>query len=186
MQPPAGIISQQYRENGTRKATGSTHESIPEPRTDSGTWNDLPMNMLDSTDFAALDWLYSTRMSSDSVITAERLDFLAHFTSGNGMGTFLAPATLQQRQALISRHEAASQASIMPDTMASQTIQPSMLLINSEGDPLGVRALEILHLFQLINSQSTDKSSAKLVWTAEVEALCRSFFSPANITRFLG
>ncbi|KAL4806096.1 hypothetical protein BDV18DRAFT_160164 [Aspergillus unguis] len=145
----------------------------------------MAMSMPYSLDFAALDWLYSTRMSSDSIITAERLDFLAHFTSENGMGTFLAPETLAQRQDMIVQHEITSQPSLMAN--APQTIEPSMLQISSDSvDPLLTRTFEILHHFHSIITQKRDRNVVTLVWSPEIEDLCRSFFSPPNITRFLG
>ncbi|KAL5337115.1 hypothetical protein BJX70DRAFT_389454 [Aspergillus crustosus] len=159
-------------------------ESLPLHNID----NELLMSMPYPSDFAALDWLYSSRMSSDSIITAERLDFLAHFTSENGMGTFLAPETLEERQKLVFEQElqtAGHQATSTADI--SLTIEPSLLNVHSANtDPLTKRTFEILHHFHSIVTRKTDKSVVKLDWTAEVEAQCRSFFSSSNITRFLG
>ncbi|KAL2844594.1 hypothetical protein BJY01DRAFT_248103 [Aspergillus pseudoustus] len=152
------------------------------------------------SDFAALDWLYSTntRMSSDSIITAERLDFLAHFTSENGMGTFLAPEKLEERQSLIRKHEpsqAASHGHGHGSSLTStiplgtlQTIEPSMLHITTSEDldPLTARTYEILHHLHNIITAKSNKSVVKLDWTPDIEFAARSFFSPRNITRYLG
>ncbi|KAL3480445.1 hypothetical protein BJX99DRAFT_244215 [Aspergillus californicus] len=148
------------------------------------------MNTPFPVDFAALDWLYTTRLSSESIITAERLDFLANFTSENGMGTFLAPETLKERQKLILQHEldTVHQTSIESNIVLphTHTIEPSMLHINSTDlDPLTARTHEILHHFHAIVTLKTDKSIVKLDWTTETETTCRSFFSSNNITRFL-
>ncbi|KAL4876470.1 hypothetical protein BJY04DRAFT_231649 [Aspergillus karnatakaensis] len=150
----------------------------------------MSMDMPYPSDFAALDWLYSTRMSSDSIITAERLDFLAHFTSENGMGTFLARETLEERQKLVLQYELDSVGHSQPRASMSetaQTIRPEMLEANAAAThPLTPRTFEIIHHFHSITTRKTDRSVVKLDWTADVEALCRSFFSPGNITRFLG
>ncbi|KAL3461551.1 hypothetical protein BJX64DRAFT_277716 [Aspergillus heterothallicus] len=158
---------------------------------------DFLMNMPYPSDFAALDWLYSTntRMSSDNIITAERLDFLAHFTSENGMGTFLAPETLEERQKLILRHESESHTAGRGSSIAStilvssvaQTIEPSMLHITTSEDldPLTARTYEILHHLHNIITAKTSNSVVKLDWTPRIESAARSFFSPTNITRYL-
>ncbi|KAL4913864.1 hypothetical protein BDW62DRAFT_156482 [Aspergillus aurantiobrunneus] len=150
------------------------------------------LNIPYPSDFAALDFIFSTRMSSDSIISAERLDFLANFTSENGMGTFLAPETLEKRQNLILQHEEnvghqTSALSYVSGPSLGQTIEPSVLhIISNDVDPLTARTFEILHHFHSIIIRKTDKNIAELDWTTEVEALCRSFFSPSNMTRFLG
>ncbi|KAL2812595.1 hypothetical protein BJX63DRAFT_240655 [Aspergillus granulosus] len=157
--------------------------------------DDFLMSMPYPSDFAALDWLYSTN-TPDSIITAERLDFLAHFTSENGMGTFLAPETLEERQKLILNYEHESDSaehgtsidSAIPVGSLAQTIEPSMLHITTSEDldPLTARTYEILHHFHNIITAKTDKSVVKLDWTPEIESAARSFFSPRNITRYLG
>ncbi|KAL2826448.1 hypothetical protein BDW59DRAFT_160968 [Aspergillus cavernicola] len=154
--------------------------------------DDFLANMPYTSDFTALDWLYSTRLNSNSIITAERLDFLAHFTSENGMGTFLAPETLEERQQLILEHELDTehQTSVESTILVASfahTVEPWMLHIKSDDlDPLTARTHEILNHFHAIITRKTDKNVVKLDWTADVEALCRSFFSSTNITRFLG
>ncbi|KAL4900217.1 hypothetical protein BDW74DRAFT_188617 [Aspergillus multicolor] len=133
-------------------------------------------DMLDPSDFTALDWLYSTRTKPDRIISAERLDFLAHFTSENGMGTFLAPNVLRYRQNLILRHE----------RTVGQIVKPSLLHVGSdEIDPLTARTFEIAHHFQTIITGKAKENIVNLTWTANIECLCHSFFSAANITRFL-
>lgn len=151
------------------------------------------MNMPSPSDFSALDRLYGTHINPDDIITAERLDFLARFTSENGMGTFLDQETLDERQKIVLEHEntsghiATCVESNSPRSFSSPTIKPSMLYMDSgEVDPLTARTFEILHHFHSITTQKTDKSVVRLDWTGEVEYLCRSFFSPSNITRFLG
>ncbi|CEL00504.1 hypothetical protein ASPCAL00104 [Aspergillus calidoustus] len=158
----------------------------------------MDMSMPYPSDFSALDWLYSTstHMSSDNIITAERLDFLAHFTSENGMGTFLAPETLEERQKLILKHEHESRTvgggHELPITSSisaatHQTIEPAMLHITPEDlDPLTARTYEILHHFRNIITTKASATVVKLDWTPNVESAVRSFFSPTNITRYLG
>ncbi|KAJ0416505.1 hypothetical protein BJY00DRAFT_316754 [Aspergillus carlsbadensis] len=159
----------------------------------------MDMSMPYPSDFSALDWLYSTstHMSSNSIITAERLDFLAHFTSENGMGTFLAPETLEERQKLILKYEhesnTAGHSHGLPITssipVASlSTIEPSMLHITTSEDldPLTARTYEILHHFRNIVTSKPSASVVRLDWTLDIESAARSFFSPTNITRYLG
>ncbi|RDW74283.1 transcription factor domain-containing protein [Aspergillus mulundensis] len=134
-------------------------------------------NMPSPSDFTALDWLYSTRTRTDSIISAERLDFLAHFTSENGMGTFLAPDVLKERQDLILRQE----------RIAGRIVVPGVLHVDrDEIDPLTTRTFEIAHLFHAVIAGKASESIVKLTWTAGIESLCHSFFSAANIARFLG
>ncbi|KAL4967563.1 transcription factor domain-containing protein [Aspergillus stella-maris] len=149
----------------------------------------LNMEMPDPSDFAALDWLYSEQLSSDSIISAERLEFLANFTSENGMGTFLAPETLMERQRII-RNEESSGGGLYTTYEAflnCYTIKPSMLHDSLQDlGPLSDRTFEITHQFHAMVTQKTEGSVVKLTWTANVESKCRSFFTPSNITRFLG
>lgn len=158
-----------------------------------GVGEEFLMNVPSPPDFAALDWLYGTQINPDSIITAERLEFLARFTSENGMGTFLDQETLDERQKIVLEHEntsghiAACVGSNVSGSFLSQTVEPSMLHMGSEEvDPLTTRTFEILHHFHSITARKTDKSVVRLDWTEEVESLCRLFFSPSNITRFLG
>ncbi|KAL4953058.1 hypothetical protein BDW69DRAFT_200377 [Aspergillus filifer] len=148
----------------------------------------LNIGMPDPSDFAALDWLYSERLSSDSIISAERLEFLAHFTSENGMGTFLAPETLTERQKIIRNEESSGSGPYTTHEafLDSETIQPSMLHENLQDlQPLSGRAFEIIHQLHAIVTQKTERSVVKLTWTADEESRCRSFFTPNNLTRFL-
>lgn len=157
-----------------------------------GLGDEFLMNVPSPSDFAALDWLYGTQINADGIITAERLDFLARFTSENGMGTFLDQETLGERQRIVLEHEntsghiATCVGSDVSGPFLSQTIEPSMLHMGSgDTDPLTARTFEILHHFHSITTRKTDKSVVRLYWTDEVESLCHSFFSPSNIIRFL-
>ncbi|KAL4933172.1 transcription factor domain-containing protein [Aspergillus undulatus] len=147
----------------------------------------MGMSMPSPPDFTALDWLYTTRLSSDSIITAERLDFLAHFTSENGMGTFLAPETLKERQEIIRQDEAAVEHHLAKESSIPvgclHTIEPSMLHVDV--NPIMARSFEILHHLHSTVTRKTDRSVVKFDWTAEVERQCRTFFASGNITRFL-
>ncbi|KAL4792393.1 hypothetical protein BDV19DRAFT_400610 [Aspergillus venezuelensis] len=148
----------------------------------------LNMGMPDSSDFAALDWLYSEKLSSDSIISGEKLEFLAQFTSENGMGTFLAPETLTERQEIIRNEESSGGGlyTTHETFLDPHTIQPSMLHDGDQDlEPLSGRTLMVIHQFHAMVTQKAEGSIVKLAWTADVESRCRSFFAPYNITRFL-
>ncbi|GFG20637.1 hypothetical protein IFM61606_00685 [Aspergillus udagawae] len=147
---------------------------------------DLPSSM----DFSALDFLFAPPMASDSITVAERLEYLAYFTSANGMATFLDRETLKQRQELLKGadqhpHERAYEelhgADLLPET-----IDPSLIdLSSSNRDVLIHKARKITeHLRRTITTKS-DKTIIKLDWSPAVQQSCAAFFSASNIRRFL-
>ncbi|GIK00364.1 hypothetical protein Aspvir_004387 [Aspergillus viridinutans] len=151
---------------------------------------DIP-DLPSSVDFAALDFLFAPPLASDSITVAERLEYLAYFTSGNGMATFLDRETLKQRQELlkgVDRHpheriyEELHCADLLPET-----IDPSLIdLSSSDGDILIRKAREITeHLRRTITTKS-DRTIIKLDWAPAVQQSCSAFFSASNIRRFLG
>ncbi|KAF9894095.1 hypothetical protein FE257_009068 [Aspergillus nanangensis] len=135
-----------------------------------------------SLDFSALDWLYLPQWTNhDSISLAERLEYLAYFTTARGMGAFLAQDTLQQRQRLVSE----SETSANTDT-ASWTIDPSIIhLRHDDFDPLDSTARQIIHQLQSIILTKPDRNVITLDWSASVQEACSSFFTPLNIGRFL-
>lgn len=117
--------------------------------------NDFLSNLPVSIDLDTLDWLYSP--SSDSDITlAERLEYLAYFTSARGMATFLDRETLRQKQRTISEYYKTISHAINDNDHLSKTDQ-------------------LIHHLQF----STP------AWTAETHDAATHFFSPANTHRFL-
>ncbi|GFG07768.1 hypothetical protein IFM61392_05026 [Aspergillus lentulus] len=121
---------------------------------------------------------------------AERLEYLAYFTSANGMATFLDRETLKQRQELLKgadRHSyertdrEAHGADLLPET-----IDPSLIhLSSSDGDIPVHKADEITeHLRRTITTKS-DKTIIKLDWSPAVQQSCSDFFSASNMRRFL-
>ncbi|EIT81764.1 hypothetical protein Ao3042_01785 [Aspergillus oryzae 3.042] len=71
--------------------------------TDSAIANEVAClpNIPASSDFEALDFLYSQDLTPESTALAERLEFLAYFTSAKGMATFLDQDTLNQWQKML-------------------------------------------------------------------------------------
>lgn len=140
---------------------------------------DLP-DLPSSVDFASLDFLFAPPLASDSITVAERLEYLAYFTSANGMATFLDRETLKQRQELLMG--AAHCPADLPDTIDPSLIQlPSC----SHGDILIHKAHEITQHLRRTITTKPDKTIIKLDWSPAVQHSCSSFFSASNIRRFL-
>ncbi|GIJ85676.1 hypothetical protein Asppvi_004537 [Aspergillus pseudoviridinutans] len=150
---------------------------------------DLP-DLPSSVDFAALDFLFAPPLASDSITVAERLEYLAYFTSTNGMATFLDRETLKQRQELLrgaKRHpheriyEVAHCADLLPET-----IDPSLIdLSSSNGDILVRKAHEITENLHRVITTKSGRTIIKLDWSPAVQESCSAFFSASNIRRFL-
>ncbi|KAF4256119.1 hypothetical protein CNMCM8812_007317 [Aspergillus fumigatus] len=150
---------------------------------------DLP-DLPSSVDFAALDFLFSPALASDSITVAERLEYLAYFTSANGMATFLDRETLKQRQELlkgVDRHsyETACNEAYCADRLP-ETIDPSLIYLpsSSDEDMLIYKAHEITQCIHRTITTTSDKTIIKLDWTLAVQHSCSAFFSASNIRRF--
>ncbi|PLB53628.1 hypothetical protein P170DRAFT_396143 [Aspergillus steynii IBT 23096] len=163
---------------------------------------DLPSSM----DFTALDWLY-TPHTPDSIETAERLEYLAYFTSARGMATFLDRKTLEQRQRLVLDH--AVHASVQDCGGKKPQPEPSYLdllhdldrstndilnntlelaashSVSEESDPLLSKSEEIVQLLRSVISEKQNTNTIELTWTSAVQEQCSSFFAPPSIRRFL-
>ncbi|KAE8312286.1 hypothetical protein BDV41DRAFT_307162 [Aspergillus transmontanensis] len=166
-------------------------------------------NIPASSDFEALDFLYSQDLTPDSTALAERLEFLAYFTSAKGMATFLDQDTLNQWQKMLLEYErhikvygydrdAADLGEVchiagihvFPNSWedaSETTIDPSVVHRTSDdSDLLFLRTQEIIHDIQALIAQKADKSIIKLDWSPSVQESCGILFAPNNIRRFLG
>lgn len=108
-----------------------------------------------SIDFTTLDWLYLPSFDSD-ITLAERLEYLAYFTSARGMATFLDRETLRQNQRSISKYY-----KTIPHAINDHNYLP--------------KTNQLIHNLQ----------SSTTHWTIETHDAATHFFSPANIHRFL-
>ncbi|KNG84089.1 hypothetical protein ANOM_007219 [Aspergillus nomiae NRRL 13137] len=162
-----------------------------------------------SSDFEALDLLYSQDLTPDSTALAERLEFLAYFTSAKGIATFLDQDTLKQWQKVLLEYERHIEVygydrdtTSLDDTCnsavrqffpnswgnaAENTIDPSVVhMISDDSDLLFLRSQEIIHDLQTLITQKAYRSIIKLDWSPSVQESCSTLFAPNNIRRFLG
>ncbi|KAE8368572.1 hypothetical protein BDV27DRAFT_40370 [Aspergillus caelatus] len=166
-------------------------------------------NIPASSDFEALDLLYSQDLTPDSTALAGRLEFLAYFTSANGMATFLDQDTLKQWQKMLLEHERHIEmygydcdATGLRETCHSAgiqvftnswgntfetTIDPSVVHMTSDdSDLLFLRTQEIIHDLQALVARKADQSIIELDWSPSVQESCSTLFAPNNMRRFLG
>ncbi|KAL4890320.1 hypothetical protein BDV59DRAFT_209800 [Aspergillus ambiguus] len=145
-------------------------------------------------DFAALDFLYSSQWTSDSISLAESLEYLAYFTSANGMGTFLDQDTLQERQRLVLESEVnvnfepisgCINPGLLIDDNYSETLPTTSITYRDE-DPLGSKAEEIIERLERIINDRSEESFITIIWDSHTQDLCHTFFTPHNIRRYLG
>ncbi|KAE8154120.1 hypothetical protein BDV25DRAFT_136266 [Aspergillus avenaceus] len=155
-------------------------------------------------DFTTLDWLYSSQLLPDSIDVAERLEFLAYFTSAKGMATFLDQDTLKQRQKILIDHEKREDPHGFVDDPTGQgghaflehaflnsstnpltTIEPSLTLAVPESETHGLKSEEIICRLQLLIVGKSDNSIINLHWTPSIEMSCRALFASENVCRFL-
>ncbi|KAI9036513.1 transcription factor domain-containing protein [Aspergillus affinis] len=175
-------------------------ETIPIEST--GDFDELPV-LPSSLDFTALDWLYTPHTPS-SIEVAERLEYLAYFTSAKGMATFLDRKTLEQRQSLVLNHAVHAYAQAFGEKKCPP--EPSYLDLlpdlgsstdnffkaiefpraaSEESDPLLPINEEIVQILRSVISTKQNTHIIKIDWTPAVQETCSSFFAPQNIRRFL-
>lgn len=128
--------------------------------------------MSSGLDFTALDWLYPPLLESD-ITLAERLEYLAYFTSARGMATFLDRETLRRKQDMISEYY---------DTLTS-TINEEY----DQDDDLLPKSAEIINYLKstVTTDSSTIVAPSIPSWTSETHHAATDFFSSTSIRRFL-
>jgi hypothetical protein len=145
-----------------------------------GPTHDLLQNMPSPLDFSTLDLLFCSQITSD-IIQAERLEYLAYFTSSMGMSTFTDPESFRRRQNLIANayeDKVTSEGRQAPKT--NQTISPIIL-----SDPLAPKFLELMRSLRNIISNKRNNDMIPFDWSSETHYQCQIFFSTPNISRFL-
>ena len=122
----------------------------------------------------SLDWLYPASLFESDITLAERLEYLAYFTSARGMATFLDRDTLRGKQNIISEHY-------------KTAISSTNTAIEEEDHALLPKTIEIVSNIQstLSITDTTITASSIPSWTTEAHNAAMHFFSPANIHRFL-
>lgn len=123
----------------------------------------------------SLDWLYPESLFESDITLAERLEYLAYFTSARGMATFLDRDTLRGKQNMISEHYKAA-------------ISSTNTAIEGEEDlTILPKTMEIVSNIQstITTTDTTITASSIPSWTTETHNAATHFFSPANILRFL-
>ncbi|KAE8132124.1 hypothetical protein BDV38DRAFT_288052 [Aspergillus pseudotamarii] len=166
-------------------------------------------NIPTSSDFEALDLLYSQDLTPDSTALAGRLEFLAYFTSANGMATFLDQDTLKQWQMMLLEHERhievygydcdatglretchSARIHVFPNSWGDAfetTIDPSVVhMTPDDSDLLFLRSQEIIHDLRALIARKADQSIIELDWSPSVQESCSTLFAPNNMRRFLG
>lgn len=123
----------------------------------------------------SLDWLYPASLFESDITLAERLEYLAYFTSARGMATFLDRDTLRGKQNMISDHykTAISSAKTAIEGGKDHTLLP--------------KSIEIVSNIQstITTTDTTIIASSIPSWTTETQNAATHFFSPSNIHRFL-
>ncbi|OJJ85407.1 transcription factor domain-containing protein [Aspergillus glaucus CBS 516.65] len=135
--------------------------------------NEFLVSMSSGLDFTALDWLYPPSLEPD-ITLAERLEYLAYFTSARGMATFLDRETLRRKQDMISGYY---------DTITS-TINEDKY---DQDDDLLPKSTEIINCLKstVTTDSSTIVAASIPSWTLDTHRAATEFFSPSNIHRLL-
>lgn len=129
------------------------------------------VNMSSGLDFTVLDWLYPPFLEPD-IVLAERLEYLAYFTSARGMATFLDRGTLRRKQDMISEYYNTITNTINEDEC---------------DDGLFPQSTEIIGCLKstITTDISTIVTASIPSWSPETSHAAAEFFSPTSIRRFL-
>ncbi|KAJ5833585.1 hypothetical protein N7474_001896 [Penicillium riverlandense] len=154
------------------------------------TGNDLLADIPSPLDFSTLDLLYSPQLTSD-IILAERLEYLAYFTSSRGMATFADRQSFRRSQKIVmDAYEAkllqqptprinhADGHELRPDLDPSPTHE-------SISDPLDAKSHQLVDSLRTVICGRRNDDVITLDWSPSRNKLCQEFFSPPNIRRFL-
>ncbi|KAJ5381795.1 uncharacterized protein N7496_004223 [Penicillium cataractarum] len=144
------------------------------------------VNMPSPLDFSALDFLLFPRISSDT-FAAEKLEYMAYFTSARGMSTFTDRPSFLRRQKMAAEaydkkllHEENSQ-----PTQSLLGKDDSGALTETDSDRLASKSREIVDSIRSISSSKRKEDSITVEWSPIALERCLKFFSPPNIRRFL-
>lgn len=144
-------------------------------------------NVPSPLDFSALDFLFFPRISSDT-FPAEKLEYMAYFTSARGLSTFADRPSFLRRQKMVVE---AYDAKLLHDegnaiaTLSTLDQDISGVPANANRDELALKSREIIENLQSISSNRPKDDSIIMEWSPAVSERCSAFFSPENIRRFL-
>jgi hypothetical protein len=138
-------------------------------------------------DFSALDFLLLPRITSDT-LPAEKLEYMAYFTSARGLSTFTDRPSFLRRQNMVAEAYDAKLLNEKGNALPTQSTfyqDNSGVPTNADGDELALKSREIVDSLQSISSNRHKDDSITMKWSPAVSARCSTFFSPGNIHRFL-
>jgi hypothetical protein len=142
--------------------------------------HDLLQSMPSPLDFSTLDLLFSSQITSD-IIQAEKLEYLAYFTSSMGMSTFTDRESFRWRQKLVANaYEDKDTSKGRQVSKANQKLPPIIV-----SDPLAPKSLELMRSLRNIICNKRNNDVITFDWSSETHDQCQIFFSTPNIRRFL-
>lgn len=156
-------------------------------------FSDESGNMLLPLDISAIDSILFPPKDPDLSI-AEGLEFMAHFTSTQGMRTFADRESFRHRQEMAreayKRHaQQGYKVRKIKDTTSDSDIfevKPEEYSHKvNDPDPLHAKSRDMVVNLQDIISNKTNDNVITIEWTPSINQQCQDFFQPSNIRRFL-
>lgn len=136
-------------------------------------------------DFSSLDFLLFPRIPSDT-FPAEKLEYMAYFTSARGLSTFTdRPSFLRRQKMAAEAYDAKLLHEVENSQAKSSLFNEEASQLSTDSDALVSKSREIVDSIRSISSNRRKDDSITLEWSASVSARCSTFFSPQNIRRFL-
>ncbi|KAJ5461818.1 uncharacterized protein N7458_003370 [Penicillium daleae] len=147
--------------------------------------NNALANMPSPLDFSSLDFLLFPRIPSDTFL-AEKLEYMAYFTSARGLSTFTdRPSFLRRQKMAAEAYDAKLLHGVENSQAKSSLFNEEASQLSTDSDVLVSKSREIVDSIRSISSNRRKDDSITLEWSASVSARCSTFFSPQNIRRFL-
>ena len=140
-----------------------------------GQFDDNLPSMSSPIDFSLLDGILLPDTKSD-ISTAEKLEFMAHFTSAHGMSTFADREGFRRRQEMAKKAVDIQLERYSEDNQAMEEC----------GGLLSKKSNELISNLQSIICNKKNDDVIKSDWTSETSQLCIGFFQPSNMLRFVG
>lgn len=146
-------------------------------------------------DISALDSILFSQHISDLPV-AERLEFMAHFTSTQGMRTFTDQESFRRQQKMAceayekqlalqhSDEEKKAKRKVSHHDLSKVKIEHNEQDMG-DIDPLQIRSCELIDKLADAIRNKTSNDFITIEWTSGIEQMCRGFFLPSNIHRFL-
>lgn len=153
------------------------------------------LDMTLPVDISALDSILFRQQNSDLPV-AERLEFMAHFTSTQGMRTFTDQESFRRQQTMACEayeKQLALQSSDKEKKAKRKVSHHDLSEVKTEHnkqnmddvDPLKLRSCELIDNIADVISNKKSNDFITIEWTSGIEQMCKGFFRPSNIHRFL-